>query len=83
MWTLSKQLYPYLDAQEQVQRIYQSFGAQRLMWATNWPVSLSQLPYAKIVSLYRDHLVGFSREDREQILSKTVQRVWSFGLQTA
>ena len=83
MWTLSKQPYPYLDAQEQVQRIYQSFGAQRLMWATNWPVSLSQLPYAKIVSLYRDHLVGFSREDREQILSKTVQRVWSFGLQTA
>jgi predicted TIM-barrel fold metal-dependent hydrolase len=50
------------------------------MWATNWPVSLAQLPYAKIVELYRDHMSFLSREEREAILSKTVQRVWPFGL---
>ncbi len=80
MWTLSKQAYPYMDAQEQVKRIYSQFGAQRLMWATNWPVSLRQLPYARIVELYRDRLNVFSPEDREEVLSKTVQRVWPFGL---
>jgi predicted TIM-barrel fold metal-dependent hydrolase len=50
------------------------------MWATNWPVSLQQLPYNKIVELYRDHLAFFTAEDREEVLSKTVQRVWPFGV---
>lgn len=80
LWTLSRQPYPYPDAQDQVKRLYATFGARRLMWATNWPVSLQQLPYARLVELYRDHVNFFSREDREQILSKTVQRVWPFGL---
>jgi predicted TIM-barrel fold metal-dependent hydrolase len=80
LWSLSRQPYPYPDAQEQVKRLYATFGAKRLMWATNWPVSLQQLPYEKIIELYRDRLNFFSLEDREEILSKTVQRVWPFGL---
>lgn len=80
MWTLSKQPYPYPDAQDQVKRLMERFSAQRLMWATNWPVSLAQLPYAKIVELYRDHLNFLTREEREAILGGTVQRVWPFGL---
>jgi predicted TIM-barrel fold metal-dependent hydrolase len=80
LWTQSKQDYPYVDAQQQLKRVYAAFGAKRLMWATNWPVSLQQLPYGRIVELYRDHLNIFSPEDREQILSKTVQRVWPFGV---
>ena len=80
MWVLSKQPYPYPDAQDQAKRLLERFGAQRLMWATNWPVSLVQLPYAKIVELYRDHLNFVTPEEREEILSKTVQRVWPFGL---
>ena len=69
-----------MDAQEQVKRLCSRFGARRLMWATNWPVSLQQLPYGRIVELYRDRLNVFSPEDREEVLSKTVQRVWPFGL---
>lgn len=80
MWVLSKQAYPYPDAQEQVKRLVGAFGASRLMWNTNWPVSLAQLPYARIVELYRDHFDFVTREEHEQILSGTVQRVWPFGL---
>lgn len=80
IWRLSKQPYPYVDAHEQIRRLCDSFGAQRLMWSTNWPVSLQQLPYASIVELYRDHFGFLSREDREEIYSKTAQRVWPFGL---
>jgi len=39
------------------------------MWATNWPVSLKQLPYAKVVELYRGHMSFFSAEDRKEIFS--------------
>jgi predicted TIM-barrel fold metal-dependent hydrolase len=80
LWVLSRQPYPFLDAQQQVSRLYDAFGAHRLMWSTNWPVSLKQLSYAKIVELYRDHMNIFSREDRKEIFVGTVQRVWPFGL---
>jgi len=50
------------------------------MWATNWPVSLAQLPYEKIVALYRDHFGFLTREEHEEILSGTAERVWPFGL---
>ncbi len=80
IWRLSKQPYPYVDAHEQIKRLCDAFGARRLMWSTNWPVSLQQLPYTGIVTLYRDHFDFLSREDREDIYSKTVQRVWPFGL---
>ena len=80
VWTLSQQPYPYTDAQEQVKRLYQHFGAPRLMAATNWPVSLEQLSYGRIVELYRDDMTIFSAQDKEEVLYKTVQRIWPFGL---
>jgi predicted TIM-barrel fold metal-dependent hydrolase len=80
MWSLSKQPYPYSDAIAQVKRLYDIFGAKHLMWGTDWPISLKQLSYDKAVALYRDHLDFLSASDREQILSKTVQQVWPFGL---
>lgn len=80
MWVLSRQPYPYPDAQDQVKRLVEAFGAKRLMWDTNWPVSLKELPYARIVDLYRDHIRFLSPEEHREILSGTVQRVWPFGL---
>jgi L-fuconolactonase len=80
MWSLSRQPFPYPDAATQVKRLYDTFGSQRLMWGTDWPISLKQLPYDKAVALYRDHLDFLPRNHREQILSKTVQLVWPFGL---
>jgi L-fuconolactonase len=80
MWSLSKKPYPYPDAAEQVKRRCNTFGANRLMWGTDWPICLKDLSYDKAVALFRDHLDFLSPEDHQQILYKTVQRVWSFNL---
>jgi predicted TIM-barrel fold metal-dependent hydrolase len=80
MWTLSKQPYPYPDAQAQVKKLYDKFGAKRLMWGTDWPISLRQLKYEQAVALYRDYMDFFTPADREWILGKTVQQVWPFRL---
>lgn len=80
MWSLSKQPYPYLDAQAQVKRLHQHFTARRLMWGTDWPVSLKTLTYAQGVELFRNHLDFLSPEDHTQILYKTVQQVWPFEI---
>ena len=80
MWSLSKQSFPYPDAAVQVKRLYDTFGPKRLMAGTDWPVSLPHLPYGQAVSLYRNHLDFLSPQDRTQMLSKTVQQVWPFGI---
>ena len=79
-WSLSRQAYPYPDAMAQIARLRDGFGADRLMWGTDWPVSLKELSYAKAVELYRDHLGWLTAREREHILHGTVQRVWPFGL---
>jgi predicted TIM-barrel fold metal-dependent hydrolase len=80
MWSLAKESYPYPDALDQVKRVIDAFGPKRSMWGTDWPICLAELPYDKAVELYRDHFGFLTRADHEQILHKTVQDVWSFGL---
>lgn len=77
-WSLSKQPYPYRDAQEQVKRLYDVFGPQRLMWGTDWPLVERHCGYAKALALVRDEMKFLSEEDKSWILSKTVERVWPF-----
>jgi L-fuconolactonase len=80
IWSLSRQPFPYRDAYAQIKRLYNTFGPKRLMWGTDWPISLKELPYDQAVALYRDHLDFLPANDREQILSQNVQEVWPFGL---
>jgi predicted TIM-barrel fold metal-dependent hydrolase len=80
MGALSAQPYPYPDAAAQVKRLYDTFGPQRLMAGTDWPISLKQLSYAQAVALYSDHLDFLNVNDRAEILYRTVQRIWPFFL---
>jgi L-fuconolactonase len=80
MWSLSRQPYPYPDAATLVKHLDDTFGAKRLMWGTDWPISLKQLPYDKAIALYRDHLSFLPTQDCAEILYRTVQRVWPFGI---
>jgi len=75
-WSLSKQPYPYPDAQEQVKRLYDVFGPQRLMWGTDWPVCEPRTTYAKALSLVRDDMKFLNAEDKRWMLSRTVEQVW-------
>jgi predicted TIM-barrel fold metal-dependent hydrolase len=79
-WSLSAQPYPYLDSIAQIQRLYNVFGAKRLMAGTDWPISLPKQSYAQTVAFYRDHLSFLPPQDHAQILSRTVQDVWPFGI---
>lgn len=80
MWSLSRQAYPYPDAAVQVKKLYDVFGAKRLMAGTDWPISLPKQSYAQTVALYRDHFDFIPAQDHAQIFSKTVQMVWPFGV---
>lgn len=80
-WSLSKQPYPWLDAQELVKRLYHAFGPQRLMWATDWPIlEQSHATYRQALTVVRDEMKFLNDEDKSWILSKSIERVWPFGV---
>ncbi len=78
-WSISKQPYPWLDAQEYVKRLHQAFGPERLMWATDWPIVEGHSTYDKALSVVRDDMKFLNAEDKNWMLSKTIERVWPFG----
>ena len=79
-WSLSHQPYPYLDAQEHVKRLHASFGPQRLMWATDWPIveQTANATYANALRIVRDDMKFLNADDKQWMLSKTIERVWPF-----
>src|SRR5579863_3503232 len=77
-WSISKQPYPWLDAQEFVKRLHQAYGPERLMWATDWPIVEGVATYAKALSVVRDDMKFLNADDLSWMLSKTVERVWPF-----
>jgi L-fuconolactonase len=78
MWSLSNDPYPYADKAARVRQLNIAFGRARLMWGTDWPICLKQLSYPRAVALCRNHLDFLAPADRDQILHKTVQKIWSF-----
>jgi predicted TIM-barrel fold metal-dependent hydrolase len=77
-WSISRQPYPWLDAQQYVKRLYDAFGPQRLMWATDWPIVEGVSTYARALSVVRDEMKFLNADDKSWMLSKTVERVWPF-----
>jgi L-fuconolactonase len=78
-WSLSKQPYPWLDAQDHVKRLYHAFGPQRLMWATDWPIVETYSTYSRALSVVRDDMKFLNTNDLRWILDKTIERVWPFA----
>ena len=78
-WSLSRQPYPYYDSQEQVKRLYESFGPKRIMWGTDWPGVETHCGYAKALTVVRDEMKFLNEEDRSWILSQTIEQVWPFS----
>ena len=77
-WSISKQPYPWLDAQGYVKRLHQAFGPQRLMWATDWPIIEDRSTYFRALSVVRDEMHFLNAEDLRWMLCKTVERVLQF-----
>ncbi len=78
-WSLSKQRYPWKDSQVMVKRLYDTFGPQRLMWGTDWPILESVAAYPQALKLVRDDMDFLNAEDKSWMLSRTIERVWPFS----
>jgi predicted TIM-barrel fold metal-dependent hydrolase len=78
-WSISKQPYPWLDAQQYVKRLHAAFGPERLMWATDWPIVENVSTYERALRVVRDEMKFLNAGDKNWIMNKTIERVWPFG----
>ena len=75
-YALGKKKPPYLDLAPLIKRVYDAFGPQRLMWATDCPFQSAQDGYKASIDLARHGLDFLSDADREWLLRKTAEKVY-------
>lgn len=73
---LSESVYPYRDLWPQQKSLLTAFGADRLMWASNFPMPAHrEATYYQRLSAVAD-LPFLDNDAREWILGKTAERLW-------
>ena len=79
-YALGQKQPPHLELIPMIKRLYEAFGAQRLMWASDAPYQVQGVNnYKASISLVRDKLDFITAEDCQWLLLKTAERVFFFG----
>lgn len=79
-YALGKKRPPYDDLAPMIRRLYESFGPQRLMWASDAPYQLQDNhSYEASISLVRDRLEFLSPTERQWLLRGTAEKVFFAG----
>jgi len=76
-YALGKKKSPYTDLSPMIRRLYDAFGPERLMWATDCPYQVqSGHKYCDSIDLIRKHLDFLKSEDRQWILRGTAEKLF-------
>jgi len=77
----SSEAYPFTDVHPHVRRIYDAFGARRMMWEADITQLGTKNTYAECIRLWQEGLPFLSSEDRDWILGGTAAEVlnWPEG----
>lgn len=67
--------YPYQQAHPLIERVFRAYGAQRLMWGTDWPVCLTSATYMEAFNSAWN-LTFLTDADREWVFARTAKRAW-------
>jgi L-fuconolactonase len=63
--------HPFPKSQQRVQEIYDRFGADRMMWGSNYPPTTQICTYRQTVDLIASQCSFLTAADRQKILSAT------------
>lgn len=79
-YALGKKTPPYHDLIPLIRQVYDAFGPERLMWASDSPFQVvGGHTYRASIDLIRNGVDFLSEEDRQQLLYKTAERVFFDG----
>ena len=69
-WT-ADEIRPYLDV------AFDSFGAHRLLFGSDWPVCTLAADYGRTIALVEEYLNGRSDADRRAVMGENAIRLWN------
>jgi predicted TIM-barrel fold metal-dependent hydrolase len=75
-YALGKKKPPHDDLLPLIRRVYDAFGAKRLMWASDSPFAVVNERYEDSLSPLRDRCPWLKEEDREWIFRKTAEQLF-------
>jgi len=76
-YALGKKMAPYTDLGPMIRLLCETFGPQRLMWASDCPFQVQQgHNYRDSVDLVLKRLDFLSAEDKKHLLTKTAEKVY-------
>ena len=69
----AEDIIPYLNV------AFEAFGADRLIFGSDWPVCTVAASYTQVVELVQDYLSRFSSEVRDAVFGGNAERFWKLG----
>ena len=76
-YALGAKKAPYTDMAPLIRKLRDTYGASRLMWASDCPYQVQKgHTYADSIALIRDRLSFLTAEDKEWMLRKTAEKVF-------
>jgi predicted TIM-barrel fold metal-dependent hydrolase len=74
--------YPFTDAYPYVNRVYETFGPERLLFGTGYPgtarAAYQRPTLDKEIELIDKEIPFFTKDDREKILGRNAAKLWGF-----
>ncbi|GAB4566077.1 MAG: amidohydrolase family protein [Anaerolineae bacterium] len=64
---------PYLDV------VFEAFGAQRIMFGSDWPVCTVAASYCQVADIVHDYTRSLSPDEREAVWGGTAERFYGLG----
>lgn len=79
-YALGKKKPPHDELIPMIRRLFDAFGPERLMWASDSPYQVQGMnSYKASIALVRDRIDFLSKADREWLLAKTAEKVFFFA----
>lgn len=75
-YALGRKRPPHDDLLPLIERVYEAFGARRLMWASDCPYQVQTETYEDGLALVRDRVAWKSEEDRGWVLGRTAEELF-------
>jgi L-fucono-1,5-lactonase len=77
-YSYSREAFPYRDFAPCHQSLYKIYGAQRLMWGSDFPFTVGDPGYGPTTTIIRELLPGLSELEYEEVMSGSARRFLRF-----
>lgn len=75
--TKSNWEYPYADVLPYIERIAKAFGAERMLWGSDYPPTMRFMTYRQSLEMVRTHCSFLTEPQKALVLGGTAQRLFN------